>query len=172
LLQVQSGGFPDCLSVLLNNFLFCGSGKFLSIDNGRDARRRFSMSLELWLVWLITSASCVRKNLLSPLAILLEGVLVMPAWLPVLAGHTLWYPWVIIGVLALAYLTSVLPITPGAEVSASKASRRIWGGSPLIGPFHGSSTRLCFCYLVIVHWIALNTMSEFGVEAKVMVFFR
>jgi hypothetical protein len=123
-------------------------------------------------MWLITSASFVRNNFLSPLAVLLEGVLVMPAWLPVLAGHTFWYPRVIIGVLALAYLTSVLPIVSGAEVSASRASRHVRGRSPFIGPSLGSPARLCLCYLVIVHWIALNTMSKFGFEAVVMVLVR
>ena len=113
--------FPDCLPVLLSNFLFCGLSKFLAIDSGRDARRRFSVSLRFWLMGLINSAPFVKNDFLSPLAILLKGVLVIPAWLPVLTSHTSRHPRVIMGVLALAYLTNVLPVASGVEGSAARA---------------------------------------------------
>ena len=107
---------------MISNLFFRGLGKFLPVYIGRDARRRFSMSLRFWLTQLVTSAPFVGNDVLSPLAIFLEGVLVMPARFPVLAGHALWYPRIIIGVLALANLTSMLPVVSSAEVSTPRTT--------------------------------------------------
>ena len=106
---------------MFSNFFFRGLGKFLPVYIGKDASRRFSMSFGFWLMRLVTSVPFVVNDILSPLAIFLEGVLVMPARFPVLAGHALSYPWIIIGVLALANLTSMLQVVPGAEVSTPRA---------------------------------------------------
>ena len=119
-----------------------------------------------------TSAPVVGNNVLAPLAILLESVLVVPAGLPVLAGLTSRHPWVIIWVPALADFTSLLPIVPCAEVPAPRASRLARLGGPSVWSSLRFSPLLSSGYFGEVDWITLNSLSPFGLEAAVMTLVR
>ena len=82
------------------------------------------MSLGLRLMRLVTPAPVGRDSLLAPLATLVVLMVEMPAGLALLARNALWNPRVIIGVLALPYLTSMFPVIAGPGVLATGAGGR------------------------------------------------